>query len=133
MNDEKWIDEIDAAAADAENPKPPRNLTDIEAKRLNYLTKLGQQQAAKVDLLIAEAYLKYDMAPGTLQDKHLSDDEAEEVKRAKNNLALTNAQIKMLVVKYRDDCNVPSHAKIAGNTWYTDVEGKPAPVVDNAT
>ena len=128
MRNISWIEEIDREI-EAGVAVEQRNLNKREQKRMDYLSKLAQSQAAEVDLLIAESYLDHKKQPNTLKTDELSDDEQAAITSAKNAFELTNARLKCIVSLFRRDCGMPYHAKLRGFVWYDDSSGKPVPFV----
>lgn len=126
-----WLKDVDMYITEqgGNSDTTPRNLNEIEAKRMDYMSKLAQGQAAEIDLLIAEAYATHDKTQATLKDGDLDENEIAAIKQAKNRLELTNARLKVLIAGMRRDCNVPYNAKLRGTSWYDDSTGKIVPIV----
>lgn len=130
MKNDKWLEEVDkSGSVEAELAKFPRDLNELERRRVDYLSKLAQQQASEVDLLIAESYAAHDKPQGSLLESELDDDEKLAITRAKNGLELTNARLKVLMSRARQDCNMPFHARLRGFEWYDESSGKPVKIV----
>jgi len=122
-----WLEAIDKKGATP--AAPARNLSGIERHRMDYLSKLIQHLGAEIDLAIAEAYEKYGKVEGKLRDGDLEPTEQAAISKLKNGLALSNARMKMLLVKMRRDCSVPFHAQLRGFTWYDESSGRAVPIV----
>jgi len=132
MSNDKWLEEIDQASAVDEKRLDilqQRDLNDLERRRIDYLSKLAQQQAAEVDLLIAESYAAHDKPQGALRESDLDPDEQAAISRARNGLELSNARLKVLINRCRYDCNMPFHARLRGFEWYDESSGKPVKIV----
>jgi len=127
MSDDKFMDEIDCI----EDDKPRRDLTELARRRWDKISKMAQQQAAELDLLIAESYVAHGKRTGTMLESDLAFDEAQKISNARNDLALTNARMRIMMVRLRKECGMPAHARLRGFDWYDESSGKPVKIVND--